>query len=256
MLRILLWVSLTPLRPRVSPLSARVEIRASSDDPTEEVVFQTTGIRGSDILPEDNLQSLKEGTALTLAVCFVAYIATNQVFGAAASLPFAAAPVIFVAVGSVAPQLTSALIDRDRFFRHEAAHVVAGRLCGLRVLEFDVGLSPRVEFDDDGRRDRDAVETLAAVALSGAVSECLTFGKAKGVDADLRLLQRLLDAARPPYTAREQQAATRRAVINAHRILTDNEDLVSRVEAAMRRPNADLTSLLAEFGEEALQNPT
>lgn len=233
---------------------AAVRFEASNEQPSEENVFRATGIRGSDLIAGGNSEVLRDATAVVFASSSVLAIATSKLELNFLSYLFALIPIVFVSIGSSSPDLIEAVLERDRRAAHEAAHFVAGHLCGLTIEDFSVGWNPRVEFRDDGKRDRDAVETLAAVALSGAVAECVYFGSAKGVAGDLKALQNILDSTTPPYSAKEQRAATRRAVKNAHKLLFSqsgdentgsSKDLVKRVEAAMRLPEADLDSVLA-----------
>ena len=81
---------------------------------------------------------------------------------------------------------------------------------------------------------------MACVALSGAVGECEAFGQAKGAQQDFADLQDIFDRVQPPLTPAEQQAATRRACLNAAacstgRIAEKDDAAVAAVDAAMAR---------------------
>lgn len=242
-----------------------VSYRASAEEPSQEQVFRDTGIRGSDLLQSDSASILSELRDITTALFVgsaLCAIAANKYLGQPGvliSYAFSVLPILFVAVGSTAPSLiTDSLAtlkgrdESERILRHEAAHLVAGYLCGLPIIRYQLDGAPQIEFQDDGIRNRDAIETLAAVALAGAVAECYYFGSAKGVQGDLKALQRILDNADPPYTPEQQRAATRRAVLNAYSLLFDRDEpqerrglLVTTVEAVMRDPDADLPKVLA-----------
>lgn len=248
-----------------APVWRSVSYRASAEEPSQDQVFRDTGIRGSDLLKSDSasiLSDLRDITAAVFVGSALCAIAANKYLGQPGvliSYAFYLLPILFVAVGSSAPSLiTDSLAtlkgrdDSERIYRHEAAHLVAGYLCGLPIIQYQLDGQPQVEFQDDGARNRDAIETLAAVALAGAVAECYYFGSAKGVQGDLKALQRILDSADPPYTPDQQRAATRRAVVNAYTLLFDRDQpearrglLVTAVESAMRDPDADLPKVLA-----------
>ena len=81
---------------------------------------------------------------------------------------------------------------------------------------------------------------MACVALSGAVGECEAFGQAKGAQQDFADLQDIFDRVQPPLTPAEQQAATRRACLNAYGVLygkrsRKDDAAVAAVDAAMAR---------------------
>ena len=81
---------------------------------------------------------------------------------------------------------------------------------------------------------------LTAMALSGAVGECEAFGQAKGAQQDFADLQDIFDRVQPPLTPAEQQAATRRACLNAYGVLYGKRSrkdgaAVAAVDAAMAR---------------------
>merc|ERR1711908_74965 len=100
--------------------------------------------------------------------------------------------------------------------RHEAAHLLTAHLlgCPVRTVAVDGG-KPRVEVYDE-----EAVQTpgttvgseelpsLAVIAMSGMMA-----------DADLVLLNNLLQRSRPPIPAEEQQSTTRWASLMAWTII-------------------------------------
>ena len=107
-------------------------------------------------------------------------------------------------------------------------------------------------YDESGRvaKSRDDGERLAAVALAGAVAECDAFGDARGAQGDFAALQRVFDAVEPRLSPAEQQAATRRGVLNAYAVLYGgarnrrDATLVEAADAAMAG-GASLPAVLA-----------
>ena len=78
------------------------------------------------------------------------------------------------------------------------------------------------------------------MALAGAVGECDAFGDAKGAQQDFADLQAIFDRVNPKLSPAEQQSATRRAVMNSHKLLYGsrarrNDDAVTAVDAAFER---------------------
>ena len=228
-----------------------------AENPTEARVRAATGINGAkDLLSQevsnDQLGALTAGVFVVsaiLAIASGALIGGNV--GASFTYIFAVLPIVFLGVGSSSPGVIVALYGivrgaaedvSERRRRHESAHLVAGYKLGLPVAEYSAGDRPRVEFYyEQGRPySRDEAEALACVALSGAVGECEAFGQAKGAQQDFADLQDIFDRVQPPLTPAEQQAATRRACLNAYGVLygkrsRKNDAAVAAVDAAMAR---------------------
>ena len=228
-----------------------------AENPTEARVRAATGINGAkDLLSQevsnDQLGALTAGVFVVsaiLAIASGALIGGNV--GASFTYIFAVLPIVFLGVGSSSPGVIVALYGivrgaaedvSERRRRHESAHLVAGYKLGLPVAEYSAGDRPRVEFYyEQGRPySRDEAEALACVALSGAVGECEAFGQAKGAQQDFADLQDIFDRVQPPLTPAEQQAATRRACLNAYGVLygkrsRKNDETVAAVDAAMAR---------------------
>ena len=249
-----------------STLSSRREATKGSaalvadgaENPTEARVRAATGINGAkDLLSQEEVSNDQLGalTAGVFVVSAILAIASGALIGgnvgASFTYIFAVLPIVFLGVGSSSPGVIVALYGivrgaaedvSERRRRHESAHLVAGYRLGLPVAEYSAGDRPRVEFYFEKGRpySRDEAEALACVALSGAVGECEAFGQAKGAQQDFADLQDIFDRVRPPLTPAEQQAATRRACLNAYGVLygkrsRKDDAAVAAVDAAMAR---------------------
>ena len=230
-----------------------------AENPTEARVRAATGINGAkDLLSQEEVSNDQLGalTAGVFVVSAILAIASGALIGgnvgATFTYVFAVLPIVFLGVGSSSPGVIVALYGivrgaaedlaaSERRRRHESAHLVAGYRLGLPVAEYSAGDRPRVEFYyKTGTYTRDDAEALACVALSGAVGECEAFGQAKGAQQDFADLQDIFDRVQPPLTPAEQQAATRRACLNAYGVLygkrsRKNDEAVAAVDAAMAR---------------------
>ncbi|KAJ1460575.1 hypothetical protein M885DRAFT_10461 [Pelagophyceae sp. CCMP2097] len=239
--------------------------------PTEARVRAATGIDGAKDLflgEEVTNDELVQLSAFVFISSGVLAIVAGKVVGgnagAALMYGFAVVPLIFLGVGSSSPGILIALyLAASAFLKlggaseaaerrrvHEAAHLIAGYSCGLAVSDFDV--ASVTFFDQQRAYSRDDVERLAAVAVAGAVAECERFGQAKGAQGDFILLQQLFDSCSPRLSAPEQQAATRRGVMNAYTILfgkqraRKDDRILRAVEAAMAdKTTCDLPKLIA-----------
>ena len=229
-----------------------------AENPTEARVRAATGIDGArDLLSQEEVSNDQLGalTAGVFVISAILAIASGALIGgnvgASFTYIFAVLPIVFLGVGSSSPGVIVALYGivrgaaedvSERRRRHESAHLVAGYKLGLPVAEYSAGDRPRVEFYyEQGRPySRDEAEALACVALSGAVGECEAFGQAKGAQQDFADLQDIFDRVRPPLTPAEQQAATRRACLNAYGVLygkrsRKNDEAVAAVDDVMKR---------------------
>jgi len=231
-----------------------------AENPTEARVRAATGINGAkDLLSQEEVSNDQLGalTAGVFVISAVLAIASGALIGgnvgATFTYLFAVLPIVFLGVGSSSPGVIVALYGivrgaaedlaaSERRRRHESAHLVAGYKLGLPVAEYSAGDRPRVEFYyEQGRPySRDEAETLACVALSGAVGECEAFGQARGAQQDFADLQDIFDRVQPPLTPAEQQSATRRACLNAYGVLygkrsRKDDAAVKAVDDAMAR---------------------
>ncbi len=211
-------------------------VAEGAEVPTEARVRAYTGIDGArDLLSREEVGTDELGafTAAVFVASAVLAVLSGVVvggnFGASLTYVFAVLPIVFLGVGSSSPGVIVALYgairgsaadDAPRRRRHEAAHLVAGYRLGLPVASYDAA-SDVAFYDESGRvaKSRDDGERLAAVALAGAVAECDAFGDARGAQGDFAALQRVFDAVEPRLSPAEQQAATRRGVLNAYAVL-------------------------------------
>uniref|UniRef100_A0A7S3K645 Uncharacterized protein n=1 Tax=Aureoumbra lagunensis TaxID=44058 RepID=A0A7S3K645_9STRA len=243
---------------------------------TEARLRALTKIRGEDLLgmnsEQVSTQDLTTLTAVVFVLSGIGAIVSNLLLqgnlGAFASYIFAIVPIIFLAIGSSAPQLITDILTstddqskaQQRRICHESAHLVAGYAIGLEIKDFSAGVAaPRVEFNDESmgntnqRRPRSQVESLAVVALAGAVAEAKRFGSAKGAIEDLRTLQQLVNIADPPYKSNEeQQQLARRAAVRAAYLL-DLDNLAARPADVGTFPSLGRSVLAAV--EDAMVNP-
>ena len=222
---------------RATKWNSAALVADGAENPTEARVRAATGIDGAkDLLSQEEVSNDQLGalTAGVFVVSAILAIASGALIGgnvgASFTYIFAVLPIVFLGVGSSSPGVIVALYGivrgatedlAERRRRHESAHLVAGYKLGLPVAEYSAGDRPRVEFYFEKGRpySRDEAEALACVALSGAVGECEAFGQAKGAQQDFADLQDIFDRVQPPLTPAEQQAATRRACLNAYGVL-------------------------------------
>lgn len=211
---------------------------------------------------EVSLDDFKYGTLWITGGCTVAGIASLALLpeniGATLCYFFALIPILWLAVGSTVPAAIANLIllvrgeddgdvDRtERVCRHEAAHFLCGYLCGLPVANYATAEDsdiPRVEFHysaDSSAATReltmDEVNALTVVALSGAVSEAMAFGKAKGGagNADLTELQAIFRKSQQFLGADKQQDMTRWGALTAYRLLNSNSKQLDALVQAFR----------------------
>mmetsp|Transcript_12474 Transcript_12474/g.29247 ORF Transcript_12474/g.29247 Transcript_12474/m.29247 type:complete len:420 (+) Transcript_12474:186-1445(+) len=225
---------------------------------------------------EVSLDDFKYGTLWVTGGCTVAGIASLALLpeniGATLCYFLALIPILWLAVGSTVPAAIASLIllvkgddddgvDRtERVCRHEAAHFLCGYLCGLPVANYATAEDsdiPRVEFHysaDSSAANRelttDEVNALTVVALSGAVSEAMAFGKAKGGagNADLAELQTIFRKSQEFLGADKQQDLTRWGALTAYRLLNSNSKQLDALVQAFRQKKsiADCVAIVEE----------
>ena len=165
--------------------------------------------------------------------------------GASLAYVFAAVPLIFLSIGSVAPGIIVGLISQieggkegkggnvdsagiNRRVRHEAAHFLVGYLLGLPIAAYEVETNTScVEFHPtvngeivpNQRLSKGEIDKLSVVALSGAVGEALNFNSATGGGQDLELLQRLLLICEERMTRAKQEDQSRWGALSARMLL-------------------------------------
>jgi len=207
---------------------------------------------------EVSLDDFKYGTLYVTGGCTVLGIASlaflPENIGATLCYILALIPILWLGVGSTAPAAIANLIllirgddddgtvsKTDRVCRHEAAHFLCGYLCGLPVAKYetagdnDVIAVPRVEFhySQDGDNNlatvnrelsSDEINALTVVAMSGAVAEAMSFGKAKGgANSDLIELQNIFRKSEIFLGATKQQDLTRWGALVAYNLLNKNK---------------------------------
>ena len=200
-----------------------------------------------------SLDDFKYGTLWVTGGASVAGIASLALLpenvGATFCYFFALLPILWLGVGSTVPAAIAGAIvlirgddddgsvsKTERVCRHEAAHFLCGYLCGLPVANYETSEDiPRVEFhySQDGNENiatanrelkSDEINALTVVALSGAVAEAMSFGKAKGgSNADLMELQNIFRKSEIFLGAEKQQDLTRWGALTAYRLLNTNK---------------------------------
>jgi hypothetical protein len=193
------------------------------------------------------------GGSAVLGVAALAFLPPNV--GATICYLFALVPIVFLALGSSAPQVIANAIvslrggdgDKegvsqiDRICRHEAAHFCCGYWCGLAIAGYSAtdSNSPRVEFDVAPSEPRGysaaQVAALAVTSLGGSVGEALAFGTASGAVQDLLALQLVFKRASDFYGAATQQDVTRWAALTAAQLLRQNSVKYEQVVQALQR---------------------
>lgn len=202
---------------------------------------------------EVSLDDFKYGTLYVTGGCTLAGIASLALLpeniGATLCYFFALIPILWLGVGSTVPAAIANLIlvvkgeedggvdPTERVCRHEAAHFLAGYLCGLPVANYETTEDsdiPRVEFHYSSDANAvatapnreltmDEVNALTVVAMSGAVAEAIAFQKAKGGNSDLIELQNIFRKSKEFLGAEKQQDLTRWGALTAYRLLNSNK---------------------------------
>jgi len=202
---------------------------------------------------EVSLDDFKYGTLYVTGGCTVAGILSLALLpeniGATLCYFFALIPILWLGVGSTVPAAIANLIlvirgeddggvdPTDRICRHEAAHFLAGYLCGLPVANYATAEDsevPRVEFHYSSDANAvatapnreltmDEVNAMTVVAMSGAVAEAMAFEKAKGGNSDLIELQQIFQKSKEFLGAEKQQNLTRWGALTAYRLLNENK---------------------------------
>jgi len=212
---------------------------------------------------EVSLDDFKYGTlwvtgGSTLAgIASLAFLPENT--GATLCYFFALIPILWLGVGSTVPAAIASLIvvirgsddggvdPTERVCRHEAAHFLAGYLCGLPVANYATDDEiPRVEFHYSSdptavataatrELTMDEINALTVVAMSGAVAEAISFKTAKGGNADLTELQNIFRKSEQFLGAQKQQDMTRWGALTAYRLLNENKAKLDALEKAFKQ---------------------
>lgn len=169
----------------------------------------------------------------------------------------AGVPIGVLAIGSTAPGLLFLPIEifrsftandeekktrADRVAKHEASHLLCAHVLGLPVQEVTVDAKggPRVVVYDEEFAQQpgtfvnsEQIDRLAIVALSGLMAEASAYGRALGVQEDLKLLNSILLRTNPPLTGQQQQDTTRYGALMAWTILQKHEAAYDAITAAL-----------------------
>ena len=224
---------------------------------SQSMLEQRSGLTGETLgvgKEEVTLDDLKFATLWVVGGSSVAGVASLALLpeniGATVCYFVALFPILFLGVGSTAPQLIANVIAGfkgekdtvnrvDRVCRHEAAHFLCGYLCGLPIASYATADEdiPRVEFHDTAegpltaKREltEDEVNTLAVVAMSGSVAEVMEFGQADGTSGDLIGLQNVFRRSAEFIGSEKQQDLTRWGALTAYRLLNANKDKLDKL---------------------------
>jgi hypothetical protein len=159
--------------------------------------------------------------------------------------------IVVLAVGSTAPGLLQAIIDRfsqafpdyrQRVIDHEAAHVLVAHLAGVPVVSYSLAIGQEHTALAEARLGRRLIEgklsaadidALAPVAVAGAAAEGQRYEEVMGQTADLLDLQRILLRSEDRLTDAQQQSVTRWAVWCAATALKRHARAYDAVRQAM-----------------------
>lgn len=218
-----------------------------------------TGLDGKSLAADGgDMDDLKYALGAVCLFSFAAAVGSGAAIGgnvgASFTYFFALLPIVFLAIGSTAPGIITAVINNvrrksqddfeERRVRHEASHFLSGYLCGLPIKSYRAdGGTTLVEFYDSAEGDMagralkftaDEVDMVSIVAMSGAVGEAQEFGTATGGALDLDNLGQIMNQTSPPMDGKEQQSQARWATLMAHRLLSSHEPELNSVMAAFR----------------------
>lgn len=162
-----------------------------------------------------------------------------------------------LAIGSTAPGLLQVGIDffsrvfpdyRERMLKHEAGHFLVAYLCGVPVTAYSLDLGKEHTDLLDAKLQRKMmtpgpagkisasdVDLLAVIAMAGVAAEGMSYEQVTGQNADLFLLQKILNKSQDKLPAAQQQTITRWAVWEAANIIKANN---AAYEALMERMKA------------------
>lgn len=217
---------------------------------------QRTGLTPEKIGLENtavNLDDFKYATLWVLGGSSIGGVASLALLppnvGATLCYFFAIFPILFLGIGSTAPELIANMIAsmkgtapeavpvEDRVCRHEAAHFCCGFFCGLPITGYSVsdGVA-RVEFGVNNQKlSPTEVAALSVTAMSGLVAEAMAFDKAEGAQQDLIQLENVFRQSDDFIGAAQQQDLTRWGAFTAAQLLRTNEEKFEKVVEAFKR---------------------
>lgn len=133
----------------------------------------------------------------------------------------------------------------ERILYHEAGHLLAGYLCGIPIISYDItgdrdagttielDISEKSTMAESMQVIKNKSGNLLVVSMAGMVSETLRFGDSKGGAEDLQFATEILRLLRTPNE--EKEGALRWAVLKALLLLRIHRDSLDRVAESMRR---------------------
>jgi hypothetical protein len=217
---------------------------------------QRTGLTPEKIGLENtsvNLDDFKFATLWVLGGSSIGGVAALALLppniGATLCYVFAIIPILFLGIGSSAPELIANTIAKvkgtapaqvpvlDRICQHEAAHFVCGYLCGLPITGYSVsdGVA-RVEFGVTNQKlSPTEVAALSVTAMSGLVGEAMAFDQAEGAQQDLMQLENVFAQSNDFIGAADQQDLTRWGAFTACQLLKTNLDKYEKVVDAFKK---------------------
>jgi len=190
---------------------------------------------------------------------------------------FAGIPIGILAIGSTAPGILFLPIEAFkaataneeekanrglRVCKHEASHMLCAHVLGLAIQDVVVDAKgPRVVVYDEEMATQpgvlvaaEQINALAVVAVSGLMAEADAYGKALGVQEDLKLLNTILLRCKTPMQANEQQDLTRYAALTAWTIIKKHERAYDAIVGALQEGKGVVECLRAAEEAEATQS--
>lgn len=149
----------------------------------------------------------------------------------------------------------------ERILYHEAGHFIAGYLCGVPVISYDItgdrdagttmalDISETATVSENIQALKEKSGNLLVVSMAGMVAETLRFGDSKGGAEDLLFATEILRIMRVPVG--EKEGALRWAVLKALLLLRINRDALDRVADNMRT-GAPVVTCINTIEEEPL----
>eukprot|EP00242_Pyramimonas_sp_CCMP2087_P009257 CAMPEP_0198210600 /NCGR_PEP_ID=MMETSP1445-20131203/20937_1 /TAXON_ID=36898 /ORGANISM="Pyramimonas sp., Strain CCMP2087" /LENGTH=356 /DNA_ID=CAMNT_0043884697 /DNA_START=99 /DNA_END=1169 /DNA_ORIENTATION=+ len=158
-----------------------------------------------------------------------------------------------LAVGSTAPGLLEIPIKffsqvfpdyRERVLRHEAGHFLVAYFCGVPATGYSLDLGKehtdlieaklQRRLNAKGKLNASEVDVLAMIAMAGIAAEGMTYDAVTGQNADLLLLQRMLNRSEEKLPQNSQIDLTRWAVCQAATVIKENQAAYEKLMAAMK----------------------
>jgi hypothetical protein len=133
----------------------------------------------------------------------------------------------------------------ERILYHEAGHLLAGYLCGIPIISYDItgdrdagttielDISEKSTMAEKMQSLKNKSGNLLTVSMAGMVSETLRFGDSKGGAEDLQFATEILRILKTPNE--EKEGALRWAVLKSLLLLRIHRDALDRVADSMRK---------------------